>query len=185
MVVVGNVVATASDEGMVAGLDPTSGSVLWSLPVPRGEVSVWALGKVGDHTVLAMDEDGFVTAIDAASGTMRWSKDLTAGYYDPPIEVGGVLAVGVEGGEVAFVDPATGEEVRDRLTGPAISMQAAPGGAEALVAIGIDVVQSVDLDGEVLWSTPTPFSASELVVAEGAVVVTDLEGEMATFLLEE
>jgi hypothetical protein len=42
------------------------------------------------------------------ANTERWSKDLTAPFYEPPIQVGEVVVIPVEGG-LNLVDPATGE----------------------------------------------------------------------------
>jgi outer membrane protein assembly factor BamB len=135
---------------------------------------------VGD-LVIAVDDGGWVTALDAASGTERWSKDMTANHYEPPLAIGEVVVVPIDGG-LKFVDPATGQ-VLHSFDGAAPAIAAAPGGRPAVLFSDVSSLRAVDLEGRPLWTTALPIEALEVEVVDGYAVTTDLDGNMAVFTL--
>jgi outer membrane protein assembly factor BamB len=147
--------------------------------VPRGDVFIQELAPMGDDTVVVIDEDGHVTAVDVASGTQRWSKDLQATYSDVPVFVGGTLVVTVEGG-LALVDPATGE-VHRSFSVAAPFVEVLPGEPPALLVTDTQSLQAIDLEGNTLWTTDVPIDVLAIDVGNGMAVVTDTDGNIATF----
>ena len=180
MAVAGDVVVTGSDDGRVEGIDPADGSSVWVHPLPRGDVYVEALTGVG-NLVVAVDDDQWVTALDAATGTERWSKDMTANYFEPPLPLGDVVVVPVDGG-LNFVDPETGQ-VLQNFNGAAPAIAAAPGGTPAVLFTDVMSLQAVDMEGRSLWSTGLSIEALEVEVTDGYAVVSDYDGNMAVFTL--
>jgi outer membrane protein assembly factor BamB len=180
--VVGGVAVTGSDEGLVGGFRPDTGDLLWTTELPRGEVSVDAIGPLGGDAVAVVDYDGFVTAYDVATGAVRWNQDLGASSAQLPLTIDGKLVVQADGG-ITFLDPASGTTTGTYGGPGAAGFAAAPDGSPTLLVMDTSTLGAIDMAGELLWSTDLPLQPFEIEVAEGAALVHDFDGKLAVFEL--
>jgi len=108
----GSAVAVGASSGVVAALDPSSGRVAWSTPLPKPAAG-GALATAGG-LVFVGDDDGYLYALSARSGAIVWRADLGRRFGSAPIayELGGVeyIAVVAGGSQVSVAGDAPARE---------------------------------------------------------------------------
>jgi outer membrane protein assembly factor BamB len=92
-------------------LDAASGQIEWSLDIQKP--SRGAPAVAGDTVYVSTGFDGArILAIDNQDGTVRWSVEDPVNPVTGPVLANGFLYVPFVDGELAALDPATGDELR-------------------------------------------------------------------------
>lgn len=124
-----DILAAGQKSGVVHGLDPDTGKVLWQTKVSTGGAGGGILwGMAADETnvyAASADRQGGLFALDIATGQLRWSYKIAnpvkcswqgrcgGGYGAPPSVVPGVVLSGSQDGHLRAFDTATGKLVWD------------------------------------------------------------------------
>jgi len=182
LVSAGATLVAGTSDGRVVGLDAHSGAVRFVTPIPRGDITVWAVAVVGD-TVLAYDDDSDVTGISAGTGAVRWTLKADAHFPGAMAALGSDAAIWLGSGDLAVIDPASGKEVRPRIHDGAKAMLDLPGQPPLLVVAAPGSLRALDPGGRQVWSTPLPVAAQFLAASGDALVASDFDGKIAGYRL--
>lgn len=108
----GTAMAVGPSSGVVAAVDPSTGRVAWSTPLPKPAAG-GALATAGG-LVLVGDDNGYLYALSARSGAILWRVDLGRRFGSAPIayEIAGVeyIAVVAGGSQVSVAGDAPARE---------------------------------------------------------------------------
>jgi polyvinyl alcohol dehydrogenase (cytochrome) len=124
-----DVLLAGQKSGVVYGMDPATGTVLWQRKVSAGSAGggiIWGMAA-DDRTVYAAaaDRQGGLNALDIATGELRWSVKIdpqprcgwqgrcSGGYASPPTVIPGVVLSAAADGHLRAFDVATGQKVWD------------------------------------------------------------------------
>ena len=135
IVIVGDAVYFASDDGIVHALDRVTGSERWTAtlegPVQRGPVAA-------DGRLYLMTDAGAAMALDPATGHTLWTGSVP---YESPSEVasdGKALYFGTGDGFLVAVDAATGAEEWRLQPSPLTTAVHSPAFADGRIFAGTD-----------------------------------------------
>jgi outer membrane protein assembly factor BamB len=170
MVLVEGVLVVATTDGEVAGRDPRTGTVLWTVPSGGGPVSSTPVSTDG-RTVVVADQGGLVRAIRAADGRELWSVDAGAPVYAALTAVGDCIVVSTTRGRVFGLDDGTGRiRWQYGAADPTVRFAPAAGDLSRIVFGATDGrVRAVDpATGELLWMAVMPdgIDAQPLLAAD-------------------
>jgi outer membrane protein assembly factor BamB len=179
LVAAGETLVAGTSNGKVVGLNAATGQVRFVTPVPRGDLTIWAVAVVG-RTALARDDDGDVTGISVDTGQVLWTLRAHAKHPGSIAALGPDAAIWLESGELLVVDPATGKE-RRRLRDGANAMLALPGEPPLLVVAGGGSLRALRPDAKQAWSADMPVQGLSIAASRGVLAVSDYEGNVSGY----
>jgi polyvinyl alcohol dehydrogenase (cytochrome) len=128
-----DVLLAGQKSGVVWGLDPTDGKILWNRKVSLGSAGggvIWGMAADDANVyAAAADRQGGLNALDIVTGDLRWSVKLdpqpkcgwqgrcSGGYGSPPTVIPGVVFAGASDGHLRAFDVKSGQKVWDFDTG--------------------------------------------------------------------
>ena len=148
---VGGRLVTATQAGLVVGLDAETGEEVWQQDSAPG-AQVHAAPVALDASVVVVDDRGRAVAVDPASGARRWTAELEAPVYATPT-ASGDLFVTTTRGRVARLDAATGRTVW-AVDDPGVVRGSSPlvAGERVVVGFSDGTVRSMHRDtGAEVW----------------------------------
>lgn len=182
--VVGDLVISGSDDGVVYGLDADSGGDRWSFEESSGEIDTTP--AVSGETAVIGDTNGLVYGLNITDGSERWRFE-TEGEVNAPAILDGTVYVSSRDGAIHAIDAAEGLSVDPDAwpvsiagvveSAPAVATADQSGRSEATVFVGNEAgqVYAVSAEtGETDWTTPVENAAripTPPAVADGIVYV--------------
>lgn len=152
LVISGDTLLAAGEDGRVHALRISSGEELWQTRAGRA----WTAPSVGEGMVYVGNWEGVIVGLDAGNGEELWRRQLGAGVRTRPTLGAGRIFAGTSGGKVVALEAASGDLLWERDLGALLT----PGmalGREALVVGAVDRrLYALDLEsGALLWEYET------------------------------
>lgn len=138
--------------GRAVAVDPATGSVLWTFPLPDASDASWLGGSVGlagvtETQVIVPSLNGRVYALDRKTGALQWER-RGRGPYDTGVLLNSVVVVGGDALYVEAINLSSGQLAWEiRTDGSIFYIGSGPG-----VAIVNDArLRAVNESGQVIW----------------------------------
>jgi outer membrane protein assembly factor BamB len=162
-----------ANEGVVA-IDPKTGAILWSRPLPP--FGVYLAMASGEGLVFAATSiGGDLYALDGATGDIVWRQPSASGFNGPTY-AGGVVYAGNGDGHVYAIDASSGELLWKSHYNSGIITNPVVVGPTQVIAIGDDTQAFDRTDGHLLWVQDRTES---IVPVLGNGLVFECQGDVA------
>jgi outer membrane protein assembly factor BamB len=177
----GGRVVIGSDVGTLLGIDPSSGSVAWSVALGSPIVASVTAAPISPCTVVATTSGGIVAAVNAGTGALLWQFTLGAGVVASALMSPGgqpsnfKVYVGAQNGVVsAFAETGAlnfSTQLSGAITQPAAFLGIPHQGAQLFVGTDLGRLYSVD---------PTRGSVLRSTTLDGAVTAGPAIGDLGS-----
>ncbi|HEY3142310.1 MAG TPA: hsp70 family protein [Acidimicrobiales bacterium] len=174
-VLAGGMLLTAvSNPEAIYALDPASGATVWKTDAYWFDPVV-----VGD--LIFGHSGSTITALNLSDGAVAWENEIELWNWATPVLVGDVVVTGTTDGEVAGINPATGDVLwTQNLERGSISVWALAPMGDAVVAVDDDsFVNAFDAaSGQPLWVKELNASEFEAPVLVGELLAVPTDQEL-------
>lgn len=139
--------------GHAMAIDPATGSIVWSFPLPDATDAPWLGGSVGlagvtESQVIVPSRNGRVYALDRLTGALRWER-RGRGPYDWGILLNSVVVVGGDALYLEAINLSSGNLSWELgLEGSALYISSAPG----LAVVNDGRLHAVNENGKEVWA---------------------------------
>lgn len=152
LVVSGDTLLVAGEDGYVRALRIASGEELWQTSAGRA----WTAPSAGNGMVYVGNGEGVIAGLDASSGEKLWRRELESGVRTRPVVGVGRIFAGTSAGKVVALDAASGDLLWEKELGVLLTPGMALGQGALVVGAVDHRLYGLDAEsGALLWEYET------------------------------